>query len=105
MSDFNEVQKAYNLLRSSNFKNFAIMQCTGNYPTQIEEGYLENLEEERSDIIKISKQEKLSRRKTNPSKARRKPVYSSTRVSTNAKWVRKLDGKSVQSVPNFPSRA
>ncbi len=36
MSDFNEVQKAYNLLKSSNFKNFAIMQCTGNYPTQIE---------------------------------------------------------------------
>ena len=39
-------------------KDFETSIFTGNYPTQIEEGYLENLEEERSDIIKMSKQEK-----------------------------------------------
>jgi amidophosphoribosyltransferase len=38
-------------------KDFETSIFTGNYPTQIEEGYLENLEEERSDIIKMSKQE------------------------------------------------
>ncbi|MDC1177333.1 N-acetylneuraminate synthase family protein [Candidatus Pelagibacter sp.] len=36
MSKFNEVKHAYKILKSSNFKNFAIMQCTGNYPTNIE---------------------------------------------------------------------
>ena len=36
MSNFDEVEKAYKLLKSSNFKNFGIMQCTGNYPTKIE---------------------------------------------------------------------
>jgi len=36
MSKFNEVKHAYNTLKSSNFKNFAIMQCTGNYPTNNE---------------------------------------------------------------------
>ena len=40
-------------------KDFETSIFTGNYPTQIEEGYLENLEEERSDIIKMSKQEKI----------------------------------------------
>ena len=39
-------------------KDFETSIFTGNYPTQIDEGYLENLEEERSDIIKMSKQEK-----------------------------------------------
>ena len=39
-------------------KDFETSIFTGNYPTQIEDGYLENLEEERSDIIKMSKQEK-----------------------------------------------
>jgi amidophosphoribosyltransferase len=38
-------------------KDFETSIFTGNYPTQIEEGYLENLEEERSDIVKMSKQE------------------------------------------------
>tara|TARA_B100001121_G_C18630947_1_gene594339 strand:+ start:100 stop:1155 length:1056 start_codon:yes stop_codon:yes gene_type:complete len=36
MSDFKEVKLAYKILKSSNFKNFSIMQCTGNYPTKIE---------------------------------------------------------------------
>ncbi len=36
MSNMSEVEKAYKLLKSSNFKNFAIMQCTGNYPTIID---------------------------------------------------------------------
>ena len=40
-------------------KDFETSIFTGNYPTQIEEGYLENLEEERSDIVKMSKQEKI----------------------------------------------
>ena len=40
-------------------KDFETSIFTGNYPTQIEEGYLENLEEERSDIIKMSKQEEI----------------------------------------------
>ena len=39
-------------------KDFETSIFTGNYPTQIEDGYLENLEEERSDIIKMSKKEK-----------------------------------------------
>ena len=39
-------------------KDFETSIFTGNYPTHIDEGYLENLEEERSDIIKMSKQEK-----------------------------------------------
>jgi amidophosphoribosyltransferase len=39
-------------------KDFETSIFTGNYPTQIEEGYLKNLEEERSDIIKMSKQNK-----------------------------------------------
>ena len=39
-------------------KDFETSIFTGNYPTQIEDGYLENLEEERSDIVKMSKQEK-----------------------------------------------
>ena len=37
-------------------KDFETSIFTGNYPTQIEEGYLKNLEEERSDIVKMSKQ-------------------------------------------------
>lgn len=36
MSNFEEVKLAYRTLKSSKFKNFAIMQCTGNYPTKIE---------------------------------------------------------------------
>lgn len=36
MSNFDEVKLAYITLKSSNFKKFAIMQCTGNYPTKIE---------------------------------------------------------------------
>lgn len=36
MSNFEEVKLAYKILKSSNFKNFSIMQCTGNYPTKIE---------------------------------------------------------------------
>ena len=40
-------------------KDFETSIFTGNYPTQIEEGYLENLEEERSDIIKMSTQEEI----------------------------------------------
>ena len=40
-------------------KDFETSIFTGNYPTQIEKGYLENLEEERSDIIKMSKQEEI----------------------------------------------
>ena len=39
-------------------KDFETSIFTGNYPTQIEDGYLKNLEEERSDIIKMSKQNK-----------------------------------------------
>ena len=39
-------------------KDFETSIFTGNYPTQIEEGYLENLEEERSDIVKMSKENK-----------------------------------------------
>lgn len=49
MSNFEEVKLAYKILKSSNFKNFSIMQCTGNYPTKIEninlnviDGYLKN---------------------------------------------------------------
>ena len=40
-------------------KDFETSIFTGNYPTQIDKGYLENLEEERSDIIKMSKQEEI----------------------------------------------
>lgn len=36
MSNFKEVKIAYKILKSSKFKNFSIMQCTGNYPTKIE---------------------------------------------------------------------
>ena len=39
-------------------KDFETSIFTGNYPTQIEEGYLKNLEEERSDIVKMSKENK-----------------------------------------------
>ena len=39
-------------------KDFETSIFTGNYPTQIEDGYLKNLEEERSDIVKMSKQNK-----------------------------------------------
>ena len=41
-----------------NIKDFETSIFTGNYPTQIEEGYLENLEEERSDIVKMSQENK-----------------------------------------------
>ena len=37
-------------------KDFETSIFTGNYPTQIEDGYLENLEEERNDVVKMSKQ-------------------------------------------------
>ena len=40
-------------------KDFETSIFTGNYPTQIEDGYLEDLEEERSDIIKMSKQKEI----------------------------------------------
>ena len=40
MSNFEEVKLAYKILKSSNFKNFSIMQCTGNYPTKIENVHL-----------------------------------------------------------------
>ena len=36
-------------------KEFETSIFTGNYPTEIDDGYLENLEEERSDIVKMSK--------------------------------------------------
>ena len=36
-------------------KEFETSIFTGKYPTEIEDGYLENLEEERSDIVKMSK--------------------------------------------------
>lgn len=36
MSTFEEVKFAYQLLKKFNFKKFSIMQCTGNYPTKIE---------------------------------------------------------------------
>ena len=39
-------------------KDFETSIFTGNYPTQIEEGYLKNLEEERNDIVKMSKENK-----------------------------------------------
>ena len=38
-------------------KEFETSIFTGNYPTEIDDDYLENLEEERSDIIKMSKTE------------------------------------------------
>ena len=38
-------------------KDFETSILTGKYPTEIDDGYLENLEEERSDIIKMSKKE------------------------------------------------
>ena len=38
-------------------KDFETSIFTGTYPTDIDDGYLENLEEERSDIIKMSKKE------------------------------------------------
>ena len=38
-------------------KDFETSIFTGKYPTDIDDGYLENLEEEISDIIKISKKE------------------------------------------------
>ena len=38
-------------------KDFETSIFTGKYPTDIDDGYLENLEEERSDIIKMSKKE------------------------------------------------
>jgi len=38
-------------------KEFETSIFTGKYPTDIDDGYLENLEEERSDIIKMSKKE------------------------------------------------
>ena len=38
-------------------KDFETSIFTGIYPTDIDDGYLENLEEERSDIIKMSKKE------------------------------------------------
>ncbi len=37
-------------------KKFETSIFTGKYPTEIDEGYLENLEEERSDIVKMSEQ-------------------------------------------------
>ena len=36
-------------------KEFETSIFTGKYPTEIDDGYLENLEEERSDIVKMSK--------------------------------------------------
>ena len=41
----------------SEIKDFETSIFTGKYPTDIDDGYLENLEEERSDIIKMSKKE------------------------------------------------
>ena len=38
-------------------RDFETSIFTGKYPTDIDDGYLENLEEERSDIIKMSKKE------------------------------------------------
>ena len=38
-------------------KDFETSIFTGKYPTDIDDGYLENLEEERSDIVKMSKKE------------------------------------------------
>ncbi|MDC0608477.1 N-acetylneuraminate synthase family protein [Candidatus Pelagibacter ubique] len=40
MSTFEEVKFAYQLLKKFNFKKFSIMQCTGNYPTKIENANL-----------------------------------------------------------------
>ena len=39
-------------------KEFETSIFTGKYPTEIDEGYLENLEEERSDVVKMSEQKK-----------------------------------------------
>ena len=36
-------------------KEFETSIFTGKYPTEIDDGYLENLEEERSDIVKMSR--------------------------------------------------
>ena len=36
-------------------KEFETSIFTGKYPTEIDDGYLENLEEERNDIVKMSK--------------------------------------------------
>ena len=36
-------------------KEFETSIFTGKYPIEIDDGYLENLEEERSDIVKMSK--------------------------------------------------
>lgn len=36
-------------------KEFETSIFTGKYPTEIDDGYLENLEEQRSDIVKMSK--------------------------------------------------
>ena len=36
-------------------KEFETSIFTGKYPTEIDDGYLENLEVERSDIVKMSK--------------------------------------------------
>jgi N,N'-diacetyllegionaminate synthase len=36
MSTFEEVKFAYRLLKKNNFEKFSIMQCTGSYPTKIE---------------------------------------------------------------------
>lgn len=35
MSSFKDVKLAYKILKKSKFKKFCIMQCTGNYPTKI----------------------------------------------------------------------
>jgi N,N'-diacetyllegionaminate synthase len=45
MSSMQEIEKAYKLLKSSNFKSFAIMQCTGNYPTKIKNVNLNVIDE------------------------------------------------------------
>ena len=39
-------------------KDFETSIFTGKYPTEIEDGYLEDLEESRSDIVKMSDQKK-----------------------------------------------
>jgi len=39
-------------------KGFETSIFTGKYPTEIEDGYLEDLEESRSDIVKMSDQKK-----------------------------------------------
>ena len=47
MSTFEEVKFAYQLLKKFNFKRFSIMQCTGSYPTTLENANLNVIDQYR----------------------------------------------------------